>query len=1527
MKRQVKVIIEIILIILSILLLSVTIKADSSLQTYSYTGGVQIFTAPKSGQYHIDMYGASGGGCYTSTLDSNGGHGGHTYGYINLNAGDMLYIQVGQAGSVGGGATYNGGGASSGGSGAGGGATSITKTNRGELVNFANYKGEVVAVAGGGGGKWSVTHGHNSIGSGGSTQGGATVSGPEGGQTYGYSFGKGQNSTTGGGAGGGGWYGGSASTENIRGGGGGSGYIGGLYNATTTYSSHNGNGTVTIKYISELTTSLKMNLGDGISYNGQSGSVTITKGYGEKINIDLDIVTGYAFNGWTVNSGDFSPTSSSFEFIFGDTSSEITANFVAPLFLYSSTEGMVNSNYLTLTYEENDNISKRIELLQSTNGTSWYSLTDMTSSAMSSLNKTFGYTGGVQTFTALVNGTYHFEARGAAGANGYNVSGGKGAIISGDINLNAGDVLYIYVGGQNGYNGGGSGTSGASYGSSGNGGGATTISRTSTILSSLGNPTNAAKYMLAVAGGGGGGGGAGSRGGSTTGYGVGGNSAQTGSSGAKGNSGQDSNTQVVMAGYGGGGASQTAAGGGGGTGTHHSHGADANYYAGGGGGGGGGWYGGGGGGGGYTDFGSSSSCYGYAGSSGGFGKGGNGGAGGYRGYCWHTGAGGGGGAGSSWTSSSVSNTTYTTNNSGNGYCSITFKKSGEVIGVNKFGVYVSDTIAPNKPNSTDITMVDDRIKLQWNEVTDNGLEYYFKAISYKVSDSSKIQESNIVKAKVLSGIKGYYYILDNSASTVTSSSCSFTRNSYTTITSSELRTYRYIHIAAVDYADNISTTYTFEIPLSVFIAYDRNDETINKYGDVVSTKASGDICAQEVIVNTTSSIKKNITSGSDIAYTKIGYTFTSWNTKADGTGATLNPGQSVSYDYLLNNHGQTFTLYAMWEPIKYNVNLYKNTPVDATHNVQYNSVSGWGDKGSYCTRQFTFDKEQLPNTNIYNLEGWSISNEWYSVQSGNNGGVTGTSFKAGEKSIYSIPNGTINLYAGCTKNKYTIVYSGNNTANNIYGDQVTTSFTGTTASTSCQYDTNVTLAKNGFSKVGYQFKEWNTKSDGTGTSYDQGQTLTKPNFVVTNNGSITLYAIWEPIRYTISFENNKGTHHTGSSDRDSTYRMSSVIDVRYDQYVTLPSNEYIRKYYVTLKNAEPWLTDLQAINGNTNSASAWVEYSFLGWKQGNALGSAPYYEVSSTDGLFTDRANLRNLTTTHKENVILYAAWKSNTMILPSTVAGQNDYVFLDWTDKVYGDTRIHDKNIDNNVDPVNAAIKKSSSYKPYSDITIYAHWYKDTELIFNLNGGNYRGSNAGIVLNGTRYDYTEKYQYDIIGSNTSATYGKYDTQQNQIDAYGTYNSNGENKLYTKVSSDGTYYRFLGWSLNPNATEPDSNFDVFNSSRKTTYNIKDNTVLYAVWEPVLQANIETNRTLGNLIFNDGTKPVVKLNKLNSSKGEQPMSVIIRPGEQGFYRIDSTGSNNLTFKIAFDTRITDIYTHGDPDSEWFDELNPLSYVEL
>jgi len=90
------------------------------------------------------------------------------------------------------------------------------------------------------------------------------------------------------------------------------------------------------------------------------------------------------------------------------------------------------------------------------------------------------YTGGAQTFTTLCGGTYQIEVWGARG------SGFNGGYAKGNVNLNGGQVLNIFVGGMGsggtgtgniipgGYNGGGNAW-GYNDGNNGSGGGATDI--------------------------------------------------------------------------------------------------------------------------------------------------------------------------------------------------------------------------------------------------------------------------------------------------------------------------------------------------------------------------------------------------------------------------------------------------------------------------------------------------------------------------------------------------------------------------------------------------------------------------------------------------------------------------------------------------------------------------------------------------------------------------------------------------------------------------------------------------------------------------------------------------------------------------------------------------------------------------------------------------------------------------------------------------------------------------------------------
>ncbi len=95
-----------------------------------------------------------------------------------------------------------------------------------------------------------------------------------------------------------------------------------------------------------------------------------------------------------------------------------------------------------------------------------------------------GYTGGVVDYVAVSEGTYFFQAVGAQGGSGEvdllsNAIGGYGALVSGDITLDAGTNLEIVVGGGGGV--GHAATMASEVFSAGGGGGATFVWATTPI--------------------------------------------------------------------------------------------------------------------------------------------------------------------------------------------------------------------------------------------------------------------------------------------------------------------------------------------------------------------------------------------------------------------------------------------------------------------------------------------------------------------------------------------------------------------------------------------------------------------------------------------------------------------------------------------------------------------------------------------------------------------------------------------------------------------------------------------------------------------------------------------------------------------------------------------------------------------------------------------------------------------------------------------------------------------------------------
>ncbi|WP_084608569.1 fimbrillin family protein [Xylanibacter oryzae] len=210
---------------------------------YDYTGVSQTFTAPYTGTYRIQCWGAQGG--TLGTLDTGiGGTGGYTNGEIKLSKGTVLYVYVGQQGQTTSGGTISGGGWNGGGNGdttgyvengrTGGGGSTDIRVITGAWNDTKSLNSRImVAGAGGGGGGNGLAGGAGGLSG---YNGSISTAGKGGTQSAGGSGGSGSwGNATAGGLG----YGGTGCSYAS---GGGSGYYGGGGGARDLYDGNGGGG-------------------------------------------------------------------------------------------------------------------------------------------------------------------------------------------------------------------------------------------------------------------------------------------------------------------------------------------------------------------------------------------------------------------------------------------------------------------------------------------------------------------------------------------------------------------------------------------------------------------------------------------------------------------------------------------------------------------------------------------------------------------------------------------------------------------------------------------------------------------------------------------------------------------------------------------------------------------------------------------------------------------------------------------------------------------------------------------------------------------------------------------------------------------------------------------------------------------------------------------------------------------------------------------------------------------------------------
>lgn len=201
---------------------------------------------------------------------------------------------------------------------------------------------------------------------------------------------------------------------------------------------------------------------------------------------------------------------------------------------------------------------------------------------------------------------------------------------------------------------------------------------------------------------------------------------------------------------------------------------------------------------------------------------------------------------------------------------------------------------------------------------------------------------------------------------------------------------------------------------------------------------------------------------SSVKPTRAGYTFLGWSTSSTATSATYAAGGS----YTANSGA---ALYAVWKII--------------TYTVSYNANNGSGTPSAQTKtygKALTLSSTE-PTRTGYTFLGWSTSST----------ATSATYYKNGSDMSHMQYNTESNalLYAVWEINKYTISYNAN-------GGQ------SAPANQTKIYGTALTLSSTIPTKTNYDFINWNTKSDGTGTSYSSGGSYTA-------NEEATLYATWK----------------------------------------------------------------------------------------------------------------------------------------------------------------------------------------------------------------------------------------------------------------------------------------------------------------------------------------------------------------------------------------------------------------------------------
>ena len=505
---------------------------------------------------------------------------------------------------------------------------------------------------------------------------------------------------------------------------------------------------------------------------------------------------------------------------------------------------------------------------------------------------------------------------------------------------------------------------------------------------------------------------------------------------------------------------------------------------------------------------------------------------------------------------------------------------------------------------------------------------------------------------------------------------------------------------------------------------------------------------------------------SNLVPTRKGYTFAGWYTQSNGTGTKYNPGSN----YAADQNGGTVNLYAKWTPWTYKIKYDKN--VSSSSSSQ--AVNNMPEDQSKTQEINVILSDNKPTRNGYIFNGWQVNGTGMIYQPGATFSQDGDSNGA-----------TITLKAKWTPWKHTVHFDKNvpassksQTVSNIPSDVTKT------------FDQKLTLNSTKPTRKGYSFKEWNTKADGSGTSYAAGGTYDQDH----NGGTVTLYAIWTAWTHTVTYNKNVPSNAPSNT--------TAVTNLPGNQTKTYEKN-------LTLSTTKPSRTGYNFVEWNTQADGKGTSYK---------SGSVYSYDRDSNGGTVTLYAIWTpwKHTVTYNKNVP--ASSKSQTvnslpgnqtkiydqtLTLSNNTPTRTGYVFKEWNTQADGKGTSYQKGA-------------SYTYNRTSDggtVTLYAIWTSWKHTVHYDK--NVSSTSSSQTVSNMPSDQTKVYETNLVLSTSKPTRNGYifTGWNTAANGSGTAYAAGGNYQYDRSSDGGTVTLYAQWTAWKHTVHYDKNVPSTSSSQ------------------------------------------------------------------------------------------------------------------